>query len=202
MPIYRKAKVAKIESLSPRTKELVVRFIRKADGSVEIKFPKPTHGNDSTSSNAFPTEFMMQPIEPLDTYSVLNPLLDSIPILFFNGDGSPCYRGKDPSGHIWYDPLACTCDACEDDRWFDEDDLPKKRKGKKSSQQVLKERYEAGDPAVDLLGEPFGKFDFYVLYRDDNPKPSPPPESCKPQFPPSKPELQKHQLFLPIIKMP
>ena len=28
----------------------------------------------------------------------------------------------------------------------------------------LKERYEVGDPKVDLLGEPSGKFDYYVLY--------------------------------------
>ena len=31
-------------------------------------------------------------------------------------------------------------------------------------QKVLKERYEAGDPEVDLLGEPSGKFDYYILY--------------------------------------
>ena len=35
---------------------------------------------------------------------------------------------------------------------------------KKSFQQILKERYEAGDPEVDLLGELSGKFDYYVLY--------------------------------------
>ena len=35
---------------------------------------------------------------------------------------------------------------------------------KKSFQQSLKERYEAGDPEVDLLGEPSGKFDYYVFY--------------------------------------
>ena len=28
----------------------------------------------------------------------------------------------------------------------------------------MKERYGAGDPEVDLLGEPSGKFDYYVLY--------------------------------------
>ena len=35
---------------------------------------------------------------------------------------------------------------------------------KKSPQQSLKERYEAGDPKVDLLGEPSGEFDYYVFY--------------------------------------
>ena len=29
---------------------------------------------------------------------------------------------------------------------------------------MLKERYEVGDPEVDLLGEPSGKFEYYVLY--------------------------------------
>ena len=38
------------------------------------------------------------------------------------------------------------------------------RERKKTSQQKLKERYEAGDPEVDLLGEPSGRFDYYVLY--------------------------------------
>ena len=51
-----------------------------------------------------------------------------------------------------------------------------------------------------MLGEPSGKFDFYVLYRDDNPQPSPPPESCKPQPPPSKPELQKSPAFSPYYQ--
>lgn len=32
------------------------------------------------------------------------------------------------------------------------------------SQQVLKERYDAGDPEVGILGEHSGKFDYYVLY--------------------------------------
>lgn len=27
-----------------------------------------------------------------------------------------------------------------------------------------RERYEKGDPEVDLLGEPTGKFEYYVLY--------------------------------------
>lgn len=39
----------------------------------------------------------------------------------------------------------------------------------------MQERYEAGDPEVDLLGEPSGKFDYYVLYSKS--KPSPPTTS-------------------------
>lgn len=36
-------------------------------------------------------------------------------------------------------------------------------------QQKFRERYEAGDPEVDLLGEPSGKFDYYVLYSRSKP---------------------------------
>ena len=42
----------------------------------------------------------------------------------------------------------------------------------------FKERYEVGDPEVDLLGELIGKFDYYVLYpRNRKQKIAPPP--CK-----------------------
>ncbi|KAL6983356.1 hypothetical protein U1Q18_052610 [Sarracenia purpurea var. burkii] len=53
------------------------------------------------------------------------------------------------------------CDALQNEDHLMKDS-PKKRK--KSSQQLLKERYEAKDPEVGLLGESSGKFDFYVLY--------------------------------------
>lgn len=45
-----------------------------------------------------------------------------------------------------------------DEKWY-----PKEKK-KKYTQQKLKERYESGDPQVELLGEPSGnKFEYYVL---------------------------------------
>lgn len=37
---------------------------------------------------------------------------------------------------------------------------------------MLHERYKAGDPEVGLLGEPSGKFDYYVLYPKSKPSPS------------------------------
>ena len=49
-------------------------------------------------------------------------------------------------------------------------------------QQILKERYEAGDPEVDLLGKPSGKFDYYVLY----------PRTRKQKTPPSPPCAENH----------
>ncbi|KAI3824590.1 hypothetical protein L1987_06053 [Smallanthus sonchifolius] len=57
----------------------------------------------------------------------------------------------------------CNCKTCleEADRVEYDEDVPKKKKG---SQKSLKKRYEAGDPRVGLLGEPSGKFDYYVLY--------------------------------------
>lgn len=38
----------------------------------------------------------------------------------------------------------------------------KSKRKKKSSQQILKERYEAEDLNIGLLGEPFGKFDILL----------------------------------------
>ncbi|GKA06091.1 putative reverse transcriptase domain-containing protein [Tanacetum coccineum] len=70
--------------------------------------------------------------------------------------------------HIWWD--VCNCESCLDETAKiddDDEDLPKKRK---SSQQKLKRRYEKGDPTVGLLGEPSGKFDYYVLYPKEEPK--------------------------------
>ena len=78
----------------------------------------------------------------------------------FCEEGKPYYEGKSSSGHIWWDIY--DCDECKDES-IDDDDQPRGRK-EKSLQQSLKERYEAGDPEVDLLGEPFGKFDYYVFY--------------------------------------
>ena len=77
----------------------------------------------------------------------------------FRDDGKPCYEGKIPSGHIWWD--VCDCVDCQKEEVFEQD---YSRRKKKSSQQNLKERYEVGDPEVDLLGETSGKFNYYVLY--------------------------------------
>ncbi|KAI3821548.1 hypothetical protein L1987_09116 [Smallanthus sonchifolius] len=63
--------------------------------------------------------------------------------------------------HFPYD--VCNCKSCleEADRVEYDEDVPKKKKG---SQKSLKKRHETGDPSVGLLGEPSGKFDYYVLY--------------------------------------
>ena len=47
---------------------------------------------------------------------------------------------------------------------------------------MLKERYDIGDPEVDLLGEPSGKFDYYVLY----------PKTRKQKIPHSSPCKENH----------
>ena len=84
----------------------------------------------------------------------------ALKIKAFREDEKPCYEGKSCFGHIWWD--ICDCDACKEVVIYD-DDQPRRRK-KKLSQQHLKERYEASDPEVDLLGESSGKFHFYVSY--------------------------------------
>ncbi|KAI3821320.1 hypothetical protein L1987_08885 [Smallanthus sonchifolius] len=57
----------------------------------------------------------------------------------------------------------CNCKTCLEEavRVEYDEDVPKKKKG---SQKSVKKRYETGDPSVGLLGEPSGKFDYYVLY--------------------------------------
>nr|GEY09021.1 putative zinc finger, CCHC-type [Tanacetum cinerariifolium] len=69
--------------------------------------------------------------------------------------------------HIWWD--VCNYEGCLDEAAKindDDEDLPKKQK---SSQRKLKRRFEKGDPTVGLLGEPSGKFDYYVLYTKAEP---------------------------------
>ncbi|KAJ9547112.1 hypothetical protein OSB04_019655 [Centaurea solstitialis] len=64
--------------------------------------------------------------------------------------------------HFQYD--ICDCHDCLEEAYKIEyeEDIPKKKR----SQQKLKERYESGDPTIGLLGEPLGKFDYYVRYGD------------------------------------
>ncbi|KAK9997964.1 hypothetical protein SO802_017567 [Lithocarpus litseifolius] len=126
-------------------------FIRKENGEIETRFLKASL--EKKDITVFPTQIaMLQPV-PYVTEK-------SLAIRALSEDGKPCCEGKSSSGHIWWD--ICDCDECKEES-IDDDDQPKGRK-KKSSQQSLKERYEAGDPKVDLLGEFFGKFDYYVFY--------------------------------------
>lgn len=48
------------------------------------------------------------------------------------------------------------------------------------------ERYKANDPIVGLLGEPSGRFDYYVIYCDYPSKPTAEVSSCSPPPPPKK----------------
>ena len=101
----------------------------------------------------FPTQMaMLQPIPYVAEKDLV--------IKAFCEDGKPCYEGKSPFGHIWWD--ICDCNECKEES-IDDDDQPRRRK-KKLLQQSLKKIYEVGDPEVDLLEKPFGKFDYYVLY--------------------------------------
>ncbi|GJZ50584.1 hypothetical protein Tco_0604774 [Tanacetum coccineum] len=106
--------------------------------------------------------------------------------------------------HIWWD--VCNCESCLDEaaKIDDDEDLPKKRK---SSQQKLKRRYEKGDPTVRLLGEPSGKFDYYVLYPKAEPSQSlspphktpPSPHKPSPTIPPPPKLSPYNQKALSIL---
>ena len=64
------------------------------------------------------------------------------------------------------------------------------QKEKKSSQKILQQKYEDKDLEVDLLGEPSGKFDYYVLYPKRTSKPTT-LKPCKPDFPSPSPQPRK-----------
>ncbi|KAJ0888866.1 putative viral movement protein [Helianthus annuus] len=88
---------------------------------------------------------------------------------------------KEP--HFPFD--VCDCQECLDEAYELEYKEETKRKKKKGSQNALKKRYEAGDPNVGLLGEPSGKFDYYVLYGDSKPKPKQ-TQPSRPRHPPTQ----------------
>ncbi|XP_023921591.1 uncharacterized protein LOC112033046 [Quercus suber] len=143
-------------------------FIRKANGEMETRFlTAPPEKKDVI---VFPTQIAM-----LQLVSYVGE--GGLKIIGFREDGKPCYEGKSPSGHIWWDIYDCA--ECQEDETFEEDHS---RRKKKSSQQKLKERYEAGDLEVDLLGEPSRKFDYYVLY----------PKTRKKTPPSSSPSKENH----------
>ena len=125
-------------------------FIRKENGEVETRFLKASPKKKDVT--VFSTQMVMiQPVSYVDEKGLV--------IKAFLEDGKPCYEEKSSSGQIWWD--ICDCDDYKEES-IDDDDQPRRRK-KKSPEQGLKERYEAGDPEVDLLGEPSGKFDYYVF---------------------------------------
>lgn len=139
-------------------------YVRLPVGTIETSFQtaKPS------SSNPFPTEVLsIEAVEPRFAASL------------------QCHQAVD-----------CTCQDCNDDSYQVELDLEYKRKyfskarKKRSPQQILQDRYEAGDPKVGLLEEPSGKFDFYVLYPKKNQQlpPSIPPDDWG-HKPPSPPPL-------------
>ena len=122
----------------------------------------------------------------------------------FCKDGKPCYEGKSSSSHIWWD--ICDCEECKEESIDDDDQL--RRRKKKLLQQNLKERYEAGNPEVDLLGEPSGKFDYYgLLSQNKKQKPQSSPPSCKeskpkqdPNHEPKPPLIPYYQNILPQLR--
>ncbi|GKE39534.1 hypothetical protein Tco_1462939 [Tanacetum coccineum] len=80
---------------------------------------------------------------------------------------------NDEEGPMVVTKIPCwVADHCLDDaaKIDDDEDLPKKQK---SSQEKLKRRYEKGNPTIGLLGEPSGKFDYYVLYPKAEPNKKP-----------------------------
>ena len=100
-------------------------FIRKANGEVETRFL--TAPPEKKYVTIFPTQIaMLQPVSYVGE--------SGLKIKAFKEDGKPCYEGKSPSGHIWWD--VCDCVDCQKEEVFEQD---YSRRKKKSSQQILKE---------------------------------------------------------------
>lgn len=72
--------------------------------------------------------------------------------------------------------------------------MVQKKKRMPSSQKALQKRHEDGDPTMDLLGEPLGKFGFYVIYEDIPPPKFDEPSPCKPDKPPPIPPCYEKAL--------
>ncbi|KAK4599154.1 hypothetical protein RGQ29_009283 [Quercus rubra] len=182
MSLFPESWITKYEMLHQATKPIQSKdplFIRKENGEVETKFlMAPLEKKDVT---IFPTQIAM-----LQLVSYVGE--DGLQIKAFREDGKPCYKGKSPSCHIWWN--VCDCVDCQKEGF--EEDYSKRKK--KSSQQKLKERYEAGDPEVDILGEPSGRFDYYILYPRSKKQISPSPskeDHNQNQKPPLIPYYQK-----------
>ncbi|KAL2471551.1 Reverse transcriptase domain-containing protein [Abeliophyllum distichum] len=126
-------------------------FRRNSKGQVEIMFKRePTQ----KKLPCFPTQHAFTKAE------------DNIPIYTFDSDGKPIYV-QSHEGHIYWDVFfckRCTKRTESDNRMI------------RSSQHKLQKEYEQKSPHVGLLGEPSGKFDYYVTY-------TPPPRTDDPIVP-------------------
>ncbi|KAL5975650.1 hypothetical protein ACLOJK_019976 [Asimina triloba] len=141
--------------------------IRRLPGDqVEVSFPKPLP-EPSSAPKIFSTT-----MTEINMISYAPMTREPFPVKYFSKEGRPIYQGTLDNGHKWYDN-DCQCQGCLDDIYEEE----KPRKARRNINKELQQRYEAGDPSVGLLGEPSGKFDYYVLY-PQSPKPSPQPQPC------------------------
>ncbi|XP_011625619.1 uncharacterized protein LOC105421115 [Amborella trichopoda] len=112
---------------------------RLTNGQVQVDFLPSSQENQTR--DIFPTHFQG--------------MLEKVPILAFNKLGQPVYEQKTINGHNWFD--YCNCDFCL--QTDDEMEIKKKKAPKKkSSSQSLHQRYQDGDPTVDLLGESSDSF--------------------------------------------
>lgn len=132
------SKIETVHSITPF-------FVKKKDGTVEKE--------EGSSFTAFPTmdQLMIQPV-PFEPRSHNEQLILQL------------QKRK-------HQVVDCTYDECEADSTDIELELeeerklyPERKNKEKSQQQIFQERYENGDPEVGLLGDPSGKFDYFVLY--------------------------------------
>ncbi|KAL2534383.1 hypothetical protein Adt_07734 [Abeliophyllum distichum] len=123
-------------------------FRRNSKGQVEIMFKRE------------PTQ---KKLRCFSTQHAFTKAEDNIPIYAFDSNGKPIYV-QSHEGHIYWD--VCFCKKCTKRTGSD-------NRMTRSSQHKLQKEYERKSPHVGLLGEPSGKFDYYVTYtrppRTDDP---------------------------------
>ena len=105
MSLFPESWITKYEMLHQVTKPIQSKdplFIRKENGEVETKFlMAPSEKKDVI---VFSTQIAM-----LQLVSYVGE--DGLQIKVFREDGKPCFEGKSPSGHIWWD--VCDCVNCQ-----------------------------------------------------------------------------------------
>ncbi|GJV21837.1 hypothetical protein Tco_1370857 [Tanacetum coccineum] len=128
-----------------------------------------------------------------------------------NDDGSVMYHALYYFIHDWYkdNPSSRRCERKLRTLFADTRSLMARANGVDPDKipyyvmwniSVLKRRYEKGDPTVGLLGEPPGKFDYYVVYPKAEPsqplspphKTLPSPHKPPPTSPPPPPKLSPY----------
>ncbi|KAJ0092792.1 hypothetical protein Patl1_25461 [Pistacia atlantica] len=127
------------------------------DGTVETRYERETPPQETPA--CFPTQFLCTPLlispPPRRKY-------EDVPITSFDAEGAPVYAFADLiTGHKYFD--LCDCEECLADAEYD---MPHRKKESKANNSCkkFKDKFDRGDLTVGTLGQPSGKYDYFVSY--------------------------------------